>query len=159
LANGQELDSLYATIHYTDALLGPPTVVKGAILPQPLSDPADFVSAEDAGLADASFLTFSPDSAHHIQTDGVFFSFETEVMALGAGQLWFNYVDASQFNPDAPENPIFITPAMGPALDFRAVVPEPAAWVLLAAAGLAAVPYFLKRRRSRSVAFIRPSRP
>jgi hypothetical protein len=145
LAVGQELDFLAATVNYTGALLGPPTITKGGILPQPLADPADFTFDAAAGLADASFLTFSPDSAAHISTNGVFFSFDAQVLKAGAGSLSLTYVDAS-LSPNTPED---VT--AGAALNFRAVdVPEPAAWLLVATAAIAAFPYVVLRRVQRS---------
>ena len=146
LTGGQALDSLSAVVHYTNSLLGSPLVAKGEIVPEPLSDPYDFITYEDVGVADATFATDSAEPAHHVDAEGVFFRFDVEVLDVGAGQLWFDYVDASEFNPAAPGSPVFFTPATGPALSVQAVtVPEPAAWVLLATAALAVVLYFLKK--------------
>jgi len=148
LPSGQELDFLAATVNYDSTLLGTPTIVKGGIIPDPLSDPLDFTTSPAAGQADASFFTFSTSPADHIRDNGIFYSFSTQVLTAGTGSLSFSLADASQF-PDIPED---VT--MGQALSFRSVeVPEPSTWTLLAAAGLTTAAYFARRRRS--AAFVR----
>jgi hypothetical protein len=146
LPAGEQLDSLAATVHYTSSLLGAPTVHQGAIIPQPVFDPQDFLSDASAGVADATFLTAGLQSAYHIGSNGVSFSFDAQVLQAGTGHLSFDFVDASQFNSADPNHPFFFTPATGSALDFTAVVPEPSAWILLGTAFLAVTVYGLKRR-------------
>ena len=90
LSPGQELDALAATVIYDDTLLGVPSISPGAIVPDPLDDPLDFVVSEMGGLADASFLTFALDSPFHITSDGMFFSFDVTALAPGAGTLSFD---------------------------------------------------------------------
>ena len=137
LLPGEELDALAATVVYDAALLGPPTIAPGPIVPDPLDDPFDFMVFTAGGVADASFLTFGLDPSARIAANGTFFSFSVEVLAEGGGTLSFDFVDASQFNPADPGWPILRDVVAGPDLGFTAVVPEPGVWLLLAsAAGL-----------------------
>jgi hypothetical protein len=148
LTVGQELDYLAAVINYNSTLRGKPTTVKGGAIPNPLSRPLDFVISEGGGRADASFSTTSTTPAHHIQTNGTFYTFSTKVLKAGSSTLSFGYVDASEFNSANPDDPHFFTPALGPDLNVTGVVtPEPSTWVLLVTAALSAVAYYLKRRR------------
>ncbi len=147
LEAGQELTLLAATVRYSEGMLGEPSLLwAGEILPQPLEDPAYFVPSIDAGLADGTFYTFSPESAHHILSEGVFFSFTVEAVGVGSGQMWFEFADALQYNPDLLGEPISAEPALGLPLDFI-VVPEPAPWLMALAA--AVVVLLMLRMRPR----------
>lgn len=142
LANPQELDYLAATISFTDNLWGIPTVEAGAIVP----DPLDFLSSTSAGLADAAFLASSSDATNHICTDGIFFTFQTQVLKPGDGRIGFSWVDATEFNASDPDTSIPLDIATGSSLDVR-VVSEPTMLFLMTTAATVAAPFFLKRRK------------
>ncbi len=131
LGVGQELDTLAATVVYDGALLGVPSVSSGPIIPSPLDDPFDFLTVEQSGLADATFLTFGAESSDRIVSEGTFFTFDVIALALGSGSLYFDFIDATQFNPDDPFDSIPLNPVAGPSLGFTVVVPEPASSTLL----------------------------
>ena len=131
LETDQELDALAVTVSYDDSLLGVPSVSAGTITPDPLDNPLDFLVSEAPGSADATFLTFGTDLADHIVSDGAFFSFEATALSAGSGSLSFDFVDATEFNPDDPLDPILLAAGEGPALSFT-TVPEPTSLVLLA---------------------------
>jgi hypothetical protein len=153
LPSGEELNYLAATIVYDGTLLDTPTVASGAIIPNPLFSPYDFVTSPNTGQADASFYTFGTSPANLIQDDGVFFTFSTVVLAVGKGSLSFSFVDAAQFDPADPTGFYEVIPATGAALNVNSVVvtPEPSCCVLLAAAGLTAAACYLNRRRSAAI--------
>jgi hypothetical protein len=134
LMSGQELDYLCANVEYDKKLLGSPSVAQGAIVPYPLNDPFDFNTYEAEGVADATFSTFSNEPSYHITSNGVFLSFETRVLAAGAGTVGFTYVDGSEY---VGGEHVFFTPNTGPALSFHAAeVPEPASGLTMATAVL-----------------------
>ena len=145
LAAGDELDFLAATIGYNPARFGVPSISPGAILPNPLDNPLDFVTFAGPGIADGSFLTFGVTSADRITGNGVFFSFAVMATSPGAGSFEFTFTDAQQFNPADPSNPIFPPIEVGAPLGSRTLqgdtsgVPEPAsvlAWGAALALGL-----------------------
>lgn len=128
LQGGQKLDYLAATVLYDGGLLGAPAIFPGSIIPDPLSDPRDFMTFSDSGTADATFMTFSSATAGHIAATGTFISFEVIAQAVGSGSLCFDYVDATAFNAADPASSIQLSPIAGPALDFTVhAVPEPTA--------------------------------
>ncbi len=136
---GQELDTLAATVLYDGALLGTPSISSGPIVPNPLDDPLDFLAFGRSGLADATFLTFGTEWYDRIVSEGTFFTFDVTALALGSGSLYFDFVAATEFNPDFPLDPITLNPVVGPALNFTVVeVPEPTGIMLILtmAAGL-----------------------
>jgi len=94
LSPGEELDFLAATLEYDDALLGPATVSPGGIVP----NASDFSGFGGPGLADGSFFTFSGASADHITADGVFYTFDVDVLAEGAGVMEVTFADGTFFN-------------------------------------------------------------
>lgn len=150
LQPGQELDALAATIGYNPALLGPPSITGGGILPATLDDPADFGISPAAGQADASFLTFGELTANHITANGTFFSFTANVLSPGSGNLAFTWTDATLFNAGDPLSPIPAKPAAGTALGFSAVpVPEPGTLVLLLPLLIIAGKYTTEARRTQ----------
>jgi hypothetical protein len=123
-------------------LLGEPTIAPGAIIPNPLDDPLDFLVTEGSGIADATFSTFGTESSDHILSNGVFFAFDVEALSPGIGTLAFDFASATEFNPANPSEPIELMVGTGPALDFTVVVPEPSTAALLLCAvscGAAAV--------------------
>ncbi len=127
LASGDELQYLAATVNFDGAALGIPTSIDdGAILPSPLNDPLDFVTASAYGLADGNFLTAGTTSASHITSNGTFYTFHLIAQAPATGQIAFNFVDALQFNPANPSQPLQTGITAGAALPFSVTVPEPA---------------------------------
>lgn len=125
LQPGQELDALSATVIYDSVLLGDPAIAAGAILPNPLADPFDFLVWEGPGIAEGAFLTMGTESSDHVLSHGTFFSFDFTVLGVGTGSFAFDFVEASEFNPADPFDPISLSPSIGPPLPFI-VVPEPA---------------------------------
>lgn len=145
---GIELDSLAATVSYDETLLGPPTVAKGGIVPLSLYDGDDFMSSEYPDEAGASFYTTGQESQYHVCQNGVFFRFSAPVLKPGMGTLSLSFVDASQYNADRPDRPIFLDPVAGADLSIQGVdVPEPCGWMLLATAATAATVYATRRRK------------
>jgi len=153
LSPGEELDFLAATLEYDDALLGPATVSPGGIVP----NASDFSGFGGPGLADGSFFTFSGASADHITADGVFYTFDVDVLAEGAGVMEVTFADGTFFNPVDPFTPLPAAVPAGGTLNFTAVdevatVPEPgsaAVW-LLAGSLLLVGGLFTSLRRRRT---------
>ncbi len=135
LQPGWQLDALAASVVYDDALLGPPSITAGPIVPDPPDSPWDFLTMALPGYAEASFLTFGMDPAAHVTSDGVFFSFDVTPAEVGSGAFAIDFTDATQFNPADPFDPIHLWVDAGPPLAFT-VVPEPGSAALLAAAVL-----------------------
>jgi hypothetical protein len=135
----QELDSLAATVVFNEVLLGTPSIAAGPIVPNPLDDPLDLLTTEAAGLADAAFLTFGLDGVDHITANGVFFSFAVTPVAIGSGNIAFDFIGATLFNAADPNDPTVLTVETGTPLSF-VVIPEPSSLALAAVAmiGLAA---------------------
>ena len=131
LQAGQELDALSATIIYEDLLLSSPVIASGPIIPDPLDDPWDFITLADPGHAEGSFLTFGTDTAAHVTSNGVFFTFDVTATDVGAGAFSFDFVDATQFNSSDPFDPIYVPVDAGEPLAFT-VVPEPVSFMLVA---------------------------
>jgi len=159
LESDQELDSLGATISYSDHLISS-TITLGDIIPS-----SGDVFPDASGPISVLFMAGGDESTDRIRTPaagGLFFSFDVVVQhRLGQGSLVFDYADASQAAPTSlyysssdDEYPLYCYcgPATGSTLEFN-VVPEPSQWVLMMAAGLGAAAYFLMRRKS--AAFVR----
>jgi len=153
LEAGEQLVSLTGSALFPGGILGAPASIDpGAIVPQPLADPLDFLTFADLGQADAAFSTFSADPAFHITADGVFYSFDLTAGARGSGQIQLAplALGAEQFDPQAPGLPILRDVEAGPPLPFHVdgigIIPEPisAALVPLALAGLG---HYAARRR------------
>lgn len=88
LPSGAALSELSATVKFDQAVFGAPTsITPGLIVPQPLADPLDFLSASAPGLADASFNTFSTSAATQVTSNGVFYHFTLTPQTTGAGDL------------------------------------------------------------------------
>lgn len=130
LQSGQELDALSATIVYDDVLLSDPVIAAGPILPDPLDDPWNFITLADPGHAEGSFLTFGTDTAAHVTSNGVFFTFDITATDVGAGAFSFDFVDATQFNSINPFDPIYVAVDADEPLAFT-VVPEPVSLMLV----------------------------
>jgi|GEM_PF-2970783 len=139
----QELDSLAATVTYDGSLLSVPSISPGAIIPDPLDDALDFLTLEETGLADATFMTFGINQPDHIVADGAFFSFDVVALAAGSGSVSFDFVSATEFNPLDPFDPIPLLIGVGPALSFTVVseAPEPATFSLLLMGSLSFLVY------------------
>ena len=161
-AGGQELVTLSGSVKFPASLLGTPfNITPGPIIPNPLADPFDFQTVNDPGQADATFLTFSVDSATHITTNGVFFSFDvttTPTSAPGAGVFTIDLTasdTADVFNPADPGNPDIEILEAGNDLPFAiqtapgGAVPEPLT-AGLSVMGLTALVLSTKRRIGRS---------
>jgi hypothetical protein len=86
LADDAELDTLAATVVYDKTLLSEPTMTAGPIVPDPLDDPLDYLTAERPGYAEATFLTFGDESVDRIDENGLFFAFEFTAQTPGEGQ-------------------------------------------------------------------------
>ena len=70
-------------------------------------------------------------------------------MANAAAKLWLTSWAGLQALPISPDGSVVFTPETTPALSVKAAyVPEPSAWILLIAAGVA---YFVRRRVSEFV--------
>lgn len=138
LPNQTALETLAATVRFDAALLGTPLLITaGAIVPDPLYNPNDFLTAHAPGLADATFQTFGINPPDFINTNGVFMSFTIQAQTPGQGAFSFDFVDALQFNPADPGNPIGIGLVGGPDLPFTVVTPAPSSlFPLLASLGL-----------------------
>ena len=161
-AGGQELVTLSGSVKFPASLLGTPfNITPGLIIPNPLADPFDFQTVEDPGQADATFLTFSVDSATHITTNGVFFSFDVTTTPTSGGGSGAFTIDltasdtADVFNPNDPDNPDVAILEPGPDLPFAiqappgGAVPEPLT-AGLSMMGLTALGISTKRRTGRS---------
>jgi hypothetical protein len=127
---GQTLSLLGASVAFDGSLFSLPTIAPGTIVPDPLSDPLDFLSTSDTGLADASFFTFSALSSEQISQNGEFYSFAVTPIQEGNGVFEFTFVDAGAFDPDNPDVPAFIDIGAGLPLAFQIAVPEPSTAVL-----------------------------
>ncbi|MCI0462604.1 MAG: PEP-CTERM sorting domain-containing protein [Gemmataceae bacterium] len=127
----QELEFLAATIGYDSALLSPPMLTAGPIVP----DVTGFQKIEAAGLADANYDSLFAMTGSHIVSNGTFFSFDVTVQGFGSGSIAFEFTDALQFNPQDPGTPLDPELEQGSALAFASpattVIPEPASYVLL----------------------------
>lgn len=141
---GESLDSLAATVS-----VGPVAralgVTAGDILPSPLNDPSDLVTALNGSVADVAFLTFGTSTADQILGDGFFFTLEIEAQAVGASELSFTFADATLFNSANPDEPLAVQLTPGNDLTIEVVVPEPAS-AALAVGGLAAVASYRRRK-------------
>ncbi len=131
LEMGQELEFLAATVGYDSALLSPPLLTEGPIVP----DVTGFQKIEAAGLADANYDSLFAMTGSRISSNGAFFSFEVTVLNFGEGTVAFRFIDALQFNSDDPGNPLEPDLEQGLALAFAVpgatVIPEPSSCVLL----------------------------
>lgn len=85
LAPGGELDTVAATLTYDASRLGEPRIVPGPIVPDPLDDPLDFLTAEKPGYVETTFLMFGDESADRIRANGLFFFFDVTALAPGPG--------------------------------------------------------------------------
>ncbi len=119
---GQELDALAATVVYDGVLLGVPLISSGPIVPNPLDNPLDFLTSKQSGLADATFMTFGTEPSDQIVSEGTFFTFDVTPLVYGSGSLSFDFVDATQFNPNDPFDPILLYPVAGPNLTFTSPI-------------------------------------
>lgn len=128
VTSGQELDSAAAVVLFDSSLLDVTSITAGAIVPNPLSNPLDFVSGSAPGLADATFFTLSPTTAHHLLADGVLFSFQAEVLGAGNGSVSFDFVDATEFTGSGPQGTLSAVASQ--PLNFISVVPEPSSVAL-----------------------------
>jgi hypothetical protein len=88
------------------------------VVPNPLHNALDFVSQTDIGLADAAFATLGTQSANHISSPGVFYSFQVTPLAPGNGMIGLSFVDASQFNTIDPNQPLLIGAVASAPLSF-----------------------------------------
>ena len=150
LAPGGELDTVAATLTYDASRLGEPRIVPGPIVPDPLDDPLDFLTAEKAGYVEGTFLTFGKTSADRIRANGLFFSFDVTALAPGQGAFRFDFVDATAPNPDDPFDPLPVTVQTNGPVSFT-VVPEPSSVFLLAIMGAAIGAGGVRARRRRMV--------
>lgn len=103
LTAGQQLNLLGATLTFNGSLLGTPaSVTRGAIVPAALADPADFLSSLGDGMADASFATFSSNTAQMISGNGLFFRARIIPVEAGVGSIAFAFADARRFDGVTP---------------------------------------------------------
>lgn len=115
--SGMKLELLAATVTYPSALLGTPVISPGSIIPNAAGD---FVSFPTPNVDGSFFSTTNP-----IETEGIFYSFDLEVIKAGSGSLKFDYADAKEFGGGS------FTPTKGSSLDFIATVPEPSSLMLI----------------------------
>jgi len=156
LEPGDELDTLAATVGFSGSLLGEPSIMAGPIVPDPLDDPLDFLTAEKPGYAEATFLTFGQESVDRIRDNGLFFSFDVTALAPGQGEFSFEFVDATAPNPDDRFDPLPVTVQTGGPLSVT-VVPEPHGVLLLGIMGVTIGVGWMggRWRRRRSPASVR----
>ncbi len=103
LTAGQQLNLLGATLSFDGTLLGAPaSVVRGAIVPATLADPTDFLSSLGDGMADASFATFTSNTAQMISSNGLFFRARIIPIEAGVGSISFAFADARRFDGVTP---------------------------------------------------------
>jgi hypothetical protein len=149
LPAGDELESLAATVQFDGAKLGAPVAITpGPILPNPLNDPLDFVTASGYGLADGNFLTSGSTSAYRVTGNGVFYTFTLSAQTAGAGQIEFDFVDALQHNSANPGQPIDPGLLADSALPFTVEIPEPTTLALIM---MGIFSFALQRRPAPSV--------
>lgn len=120
------LTSLSSTVVFSvdAAVAGGPQ--PGLIIPDPLANAFDFVSFSDAGIVDATFLTFHTQPEYQITNDGAFYTFAFTPVATGPATLQFDFVAAFLIDSAAPELPTPVEIVAGPALRLDVVeVPEP----------------------------------
>lgn len=148
LEAGTRLELLSATVGFpATSFQIPLSITRGAVVPQPLADPLDFLTIRDSGIADISFQTNSPLAEKQITTNGVFASVLLRASAIGPGEIAFTFTSAFAFNPGSPNEPTEVVIEAGPALRFDVVVPEPSLSIpgaLVVCLGLA------RRRRAAS---------
>jgi hypothetical protein len=148
---GTFLSYLAATVEYDSTLLGPSTVIAGAIVLD--ADPANFTGTGFPSLtnkADAFYDSSFPDPlSAPIFESGTFFSFTVMTLAAGDGTISFESAAATlatdpiqtdQFTPDTSSLSFHIE---------TSAVPEPSSHVLLLSAALVGVVAALTRRRRR----------
>lgn len=146
---GQTLSLLGATVVFDGLLFSLPSITPGAIVPNPLSDPLDFLSSSDLGLADASFFTFSTSPMEQVSANGEFYSFTVTPQQEGSGTFEFSFVDAGAFDPENPEVPAYIDIEAGLPLSFQIVtVPEPST-ALMSVLGILFLMGFRRHRVAR----------
>lgn len=103
LTAGQQLNLLGATLSFSGALLGTPaSVTRGAAVPAVLADPTDFLSSLGSGTADASFATFTSNTAQMITGNGIFFRTRIVPIEAGVGSISFAFADARRFDGVTP---------------------------------------------------------
>jgi hypothetical protein len=148
LIPGQQLDWAAARVVYPGGLLESGTILPGAALPSPLSDPLDFLTLTDDGVSEATFMTFATDPSSLILVDGTIFSFEVTAKALGSGT--FEFDPAFLFVEELIDGvgPTPLNALSGAPLSF-AIIPEPCGSSLILS-GLASFAWFLKRGRRAS---------
>jgi len=130
LPTGASLDSLFATFKYDATLLVASAPMAGEIVPAHPFNAGDFLATANEGLIDIAFSTLSLDPIHQIHSLGRFLSFQLTATAPGTTELTTDFVSATLFNADQPDQPLALaltTPS--PLAVTVAAVPEPTtAW-------------------------------
>jgi hypothetical protein len=118
LQPGNTLNFLDATLHYDPGIFGLATNIKnGAILPNPLFDPADFGTTTGAGLIDGGFFTTGPSPSAEIASNGVFYSFDLMAIGAGKGVIGFDFT-VGGLKLSSQSESIQFTPTPGPDLAY-----------------------------------------
>ena len=146
LGVSESLDFLGATVSFDPGVFGSPTGISpGAIIP----DPTGFIGSASPGLADGLFdAFFTASGTDEITTNGVFFSFDLQVVGSGSGSIDFDFAEAF-FDIDTGD----VAPVeVDDPLDFTAprpddgIIPEPLT-ATLGLIGVTALGLSLRRRR------------
>lgn len=148
LESGDTLSTLEATVVYDETVLGTPDIVAGPIVPDPLNEPLDFLTAEKPGYAETTFLTFAEESSRQIDDNGLFFSFDVTALRPGQGELIFDWTRAEMPNPADRFGPFLVSVETNAPVSFT-VVPEPSSVLLLGIMGAAIGGGWVGARRRR----------
>jgi hypothetical protein len=134
LSPGQDLTELSATAFYDSTVFSSAvSLAPGAIVPSPLFSPTDFQTSTGTGTATGTFDTLGTTTADQITTNGVFFSFQLQVIGAGSGIININpaTLTAGLYNSDDVSHATALSAQVCDNLSFNATtsVPEPHTWL------------------------------
>ncbi|MAE64609.1 MAG: hypothetical protein CMJ18_10115 [Phycisphaeraceae bacterium] len=140
------LELLAATVDFDATVFSLTGITPGPIIP----DPFGFFGTPGPGFADGLFDAFFTSSGTDLITmNGIFFSFDLEVIGAGAGEIDLDFGEAFVDVLGFVEEPV----DMGPPLEFAApspdgVIPEPLT-ATLGLIGVAGIGLSVRRRPVR----------